>query len=415
MELIKKSSSNSYSNSSQSMRIYEYHEGLKNFFNSKRNQGKCAEIIHYLTVVEKLQFLKLCRNIFYSTKKEIDFKHCNEVMKKINKNDLDELNFQSLYDELANYYEIHSKSEQTKETYAQNMLIFCAAMINKFYIEPKRFFKDDMEREKFAKCFRKYDEDCKLEWKFFNKKLDKFGLKVVSNVLIFNSSLKSIMIRGCSIDDEDVKFLLSYVNRNNTLETLDLMYNTITNVGCKYIQDFLVQNQHLKGLAIGMNKEISQEGLEYISEGLIVNYTLQHISLQGMRMDDSHAEIINKILTHNKGLKRIDIQNNKFTKISIELWKPALEKNTHLTGFNLFGNQITDEGGFILADILLNHPSLSRIELNCTGLSRCGDKLLNSFRENKNIKCIQVLENFKDNGTIIEEFSKLNSSRNQTS
>lgn len=52
---------------------FQYESGMKHFFNTKRNEIKCAEIIHYLSILEKLQLFKLCRNFLSSVKHEIDF------------------------------------------------------------------------------------------------------------------------------------------------------------------------------------------------------------------------------------------------------------------------------------------------------------------------------------------------------
>ena len=52
---------------------YEYKFGLINFFNSKRNEIKCAHIITYLSIVDKLKILNLCKNLKFSIQKEIDF------------------------------------------------------------------------------------------------------------------------------------------------------------------------------------------------------------------------------------------------------------------------------------------------------------------------------------------------------
>lgn len=60
-------------------------------------------------------------------------------MEKVGKHDLDNLNFQTLYDDLSSYYQKHSQNEKAVQLYSDNMLTFTAGMVNKYYLEPDRF------------------------------------------------------------------------------------------------------------------------------------------------------------------------------------------------------------------------------------------------------------------------------------
>ncbi len=52
---------------------FYYHGGVKGFFNSRRNEVKITEIVHFLPIVEKMESFGLCRSFFNCVKREIDF------------------------------------------------------------------------------------------------------------------------------------------------------------------------------------------------------------------------------------------------------------------------------------------------------------------------------------------------------
>jgi hypothetical protein len=60
------------SDSAISPKIF-YEEGMKGFFNARRNEVKVTEIVHFLPVTEKMECLGLCRSFYNCIKREIDF------------------------------------------------------------------------------------------------------------------------------------------------------------------------------------------------------------------------------------------------------------------------------------------------------------------------------------------------------
>jgi Ran GTPase-activating protein (RanGAP) involved in mRNA processing and transport len=223
------------------------------------------------------------------------------------------------------------------------------------------------------------------------------------------------LIRGCNINDEDFHLILKYLETNSTLESLDLMYNDITNEGCSLFEKFLLnrKNSNVKSFYLGANKQITKEGIAYIAQGMINNTFVQELSLQAMEMDDSYSGIILSLLGDNN-LQSLNFSNNSFSDTSILVWEEALKQNSHLVELNLCGNKLKDQSAKIFSNLLKNHPSLVLIDVKANEFTKDGLKnFYETFEKNEKIKFIDVYGNGNNLNDFVDKFRKLNVKRRQ--
>merc|ERR1712100_158709 len=118
-----------------------------------------------------------------------------------------------------------------------------------------------------------------------------------------------VHLSGQNLTDEDALAIGKLLKANNTLETLWLENNNITDV--QSIGDGLKTNKTLTYLDLSINNIID---VQSIGEGLKTNNTLEVLSLESNNItDDSGIQSIINVLKTNNTLKYLLLRDNQLS------------------------------------------------------------------------------------------------------
>jgi len=129
--------------------------------------------------------------------------------------------------------------------------------------------------------------------------------------------------------------------KNTSLTHLTLFYNSIHDSGATKISNSLIKNTSLTHLNLSLNG-ISSSGATSISNALIKNTSLIHLQLENNWIQSSGATKISNSLIKNTSLTHLNLSLNAISSPGATSISNALIKNTSLTELLLIGNTIDD-------------------------------------------------------------------------
>ena len=175
---------------------------------------------------------------------------------------------------------------------------------------------------------------------------------ILGECLAVNETLKSINISGNEITDIGFKSYINLFKTNNSIEYFDCSCNFITDYTGRDFVKSLVSNQSLKSINLYDNQLHDEIGNLFI-EVLEINRHITHVNLNYNRIQVKTIEDMNKILKINydkqkisfipdilKNIKELEFQPEQFTILS----KKILEKKT-LQNF-LYKKVLQDDKNF---------------------------------------------------------------------
>ncbi|CAF1246971.1 unnamed protein product [Didymodactylos carnosus] len=185
------------------------------------------------------------------------------------------------------------------------------------------------------------------QWKYVNlsdnKILGGTSGQYLADALMVNEGLETLDLSKTSLLDEGLQLISRSLKMNTKthLSELTLVGNGITDVGCQYISEMLMENIALHNLYLD-NNLIGDAGLTSLAVAVKINNT-----------------------NSNPGLSHVSIKNNKISDNSVNIIIDLFE-NSRLDQLILDGNEISAEGikrlRLVFADKLYaeNLISLSR-------------------------------------------------------
>ena len=103
----------------------------------------------------------------------------------------------------------------------------------------------------------------------------------------------------------------------------------------------------------------------YLSRGLSKNVTLERLNLAENVFNDKESikNLVRNLLENLEAssLIDIDLQKNQMTSETVEPFAELFEQNFKIRTLNLRHNVITDEGGLLLSQALINNEFITRI------------------------------------------------------
>lgn len=164
---------------------------------------------------------------------------------------------------------------------------------------------------------------------------------------------------------------------------------------------------------------LSEEGAKVLLTGLFGNTTVKVLDLKGNNLRSTGAEVLGKLLVHNKTLRRLVLEWN-----ALGVWGEAfslfcdgLACNTVLTQLDLRNNQINHHGASELGLALKHNNTLEMLDLrwNIIGLLG-GRSLLKALQKNKSIVQLELAGNNIPSDTLkaLEQTTGHNSDRQST-
>ena len=181
------------------------------------------------------------------------------------------------------------------------------------------------------------------------------GLSTLCEALSTNTSVKTLDFSKCFLSLNDHRAIPRLLNTNSTLEILNLSNNVIGNTELKNICEALSTNTSLKSLDLGRcSLTVSDDNGAALYQLLNTNNSLEHLDLSYNTV--TSCRHIAAGLAVNKTLRTLHLGYCKLTDQSIEELSTGLISNTET--LNIMGNDsITEDGMKILARHLTTHCS----------------------------------------------------------
>lgn len=137
------------------------------------------------------------------------------------------------------------------------------------------------------------------------------GISILADALNYNDTLESLYLANNYISDTGVYFLSNALSvKNHKLKTLVLQKNKITDKSMKYLAKMLKMNQTLLWLYLGEN-EISDDGVCILTKIIgSQNHTLEMLVLSGNKLiTDISVDCLVQMTKLNQSLKKLWIDD----------------------------------------------------------------------------------------------------------
>ena len=137
-----------------------------------------------------------------------------------------------------------------------------------------------------------------------------FSSSPESTAVIINNlnkcTVRSLEIFNTSLDSKCVSILSEILKTNKTIKTLDLWSSSLTG-GIKQVSDSLCNNETLEQLWLSHVTGITDEDMTHLSTILATNTTLKGLRLYNCNITDNGVQYICEGLTKNQTLTTLDI------------------------------------------------------------------------------------------------------------
>ena len=243
------------------------------------------------------------------------------------------------------------------------------------------------------------------------------SINTILNALCKISTLKVLDLDGNLMPQETGKTLAFIITHNTGLEELYLNNNSL-GIGSVKIVKALQEITSLKCLGLGKNK-VPYEVSDELAVAIEVNESLEKLWLQGNMLSSSINVILNAlckistlkvlclndnlmpqetgktlafIITHNKGLEELHLNNNNLGIGSVEIAK-ALQEITSLKCLGLGKNKVPYEVSDELALAIEVNESLEKLWLQDNMLSSSINAILNALCKISTLKVLDLDDN----------------------
>lgn len=244
-----------------------------------------------------------------------------------------------------------------------------------------------------------------------NCKFGSNGCKIVCDMLKKNKSIKRIYLNDNLLNDCDCKIIKDMLYCNNNLKVLSLYDNHISDKGCKlicegisygnihslnfgrtFISDIscqyiskLISNNILQKLYLNDCNNIGLVGFTNITNALIMNNSVNTLSIVGIVKSLDHIVMLSNMLKNNEKLLRLNVngcKNNYYVKSLFE----ALKYNRTLQEIFLYRSNIGNKGCKYIAKCIKVNRSLNRIYVFSFRTETIGHKkLIDALKINPSI------------------------------
>eukprot|EP00980_Cylindrotheca_fusiformis_P007796 scaffold1669_cov129-Cylindrotheca_fusiformis.AAC.7 len=158
----------------------------------------------------------------------------------------------------------------------------------------------------------------KLDLSFQSNREEKVNIDLIVERLRQNKSLRALDLSDCKVNDKDVESLCTLFSESETLESVFLERNKITNVGLAMLANTLPYMKSIRRLELWGNS-FDEEGLNSFVVGLENNYILEEANLISKV---AASDTIAFYTTLNKAGRRLMQSPN----VPLGLWPLVIEK-----------------------------------------------------------------------------------------
>ena len=192
----------------------------------------------------------------------------------------------------------------------------------------------------------------------------------LAHALMTNTTIQTISLRHCKITDRAVQTLADCLQRNTTLTALHLDANRITREGCAALSTALIQNETLTVLTLNRNRDLGDKGVAYLINALEHNSTLLTLEVNDCGVQESRLKQIESILA-----------DRQLDSAFESLLERLRDDDFRVTGIDMTGREIGDEGAIRLAGSLVDNTQVRQLWLRSCQIGDKGAKALASCLE----------------------------------
>lgn len=257
------------------------------------------------------------------------------------------------------------ETEHSKEKYSN--LLFDLIADSKFKkIELFRFCINDMQAKSIADALKAKNPLEELD--LCNPlSITEKGVQYIANALGAEGSLKSLKLSGSQITNRGIEWINKALNANTSLQFIVLggCLKQITAEGARGIREILKNNKYLKKFDIGGNG-LGDENIEHICKGLACNISLIHLNMSFNQITDKGVKRICESLKNHPCLEYLDLSGNR--EVTDEGWDylgKFLENSSLLKSLVLKDCKLNSENKVqFIATIIKNNKSLVFLEIS---------------------------------------------------
>lgn len=178
------------------------------------------------------------------------------------------------------------------------------------------------------------------------------GIEELITILPNFKNLQTLSLGNVGLNDETGLSLVAAFEDLKSLKSVMLNSNGLSDMTFLMLADLLKsEGSMLSTLHLGENKPTSV-GLMGLFEALENNKTMRSLYLNDMLLFDDAAKCLNKMLVKNKTLDLLNLGNSGADDETLAILKPAFMFNQTLKSFFLWGNRISNNGGYFLKTML---------------------------------------------------------------
>ena len=192
----------------------------------------------------------------------------------------------------------------------------------------------------------------------------------LSSVCMSSVGEFQVNLHNCSIDDQGCRYLIKGLQKSiddpkqsTTVLNVNLKMNYIGEKKVDYLSK-LFQTCRIGALYLNANSDLSDDGIEHISELLSVDNSLNELGIYECGITASGIDEIATVLMTNTSLKVLNVGANAIYDRGIEKLTCALKLNKGLKSLNLTCCGMTDIGLQYIADSLEQNSSLTDLKVN---------------------------------------------------
>jgi len=243
--------------------------------------------------------------------------------------------------------------------------------------------------------------------------------RILMNALLDEPNIENLNMSGCRIGDAGI-IQLKRLLENNTIKTLNLSCNSITDIGMKNLCTSLKDTTELETLILSNNK-ITDAGIESIANLLRTNTKLKILDVSGNEIGDDGALALINVVKEHASISSFNLKNNFKMTLKSNLEFMSLLANKEFTDIYLNAEAITEHvsnttilnnhnlvnlsisGGFknkeqaYLGSLIGKNPNLARLSLSSTNIGRGMQLLANDLKINKSLTSLYISFNPMDN------------------
>lgn len=206
--------------------------------------------------------------------------------------------------------------------------------------------------------------------KLKNMQLDASQVGAMAEVLQGDSRLEHLQLCDCELDEEGWRSFATLLPDNTTLQILDLSQSpTMDDEACFVVASCMESNAAVKVLKLHHDEssQITGHGIRRVFRMLEKNTTLECLEISFTADDDSGFKAVADALLRNNTLKELYIENfasKVSTKGVVAIAKALETQNTTLEHIGIVFDGVDSEGVLALAQAMQKSPSLKRFAFN---------------------------------------------------